>query len=37
MTGLRQSVSHALLGVVIAEVLSSGSDLGYLIDESAQL
>jgi ABC-type nitrate/sulfonate/bicarbonate transport system permease component len=37
MSGLRQSVSHALLGVVIAEVLSSSAGLGFLIDQSAQL
>jgi NitT/TauT family transport system permease protein len=37
MTGIRQSVSHGLVGVVIGEMLSSQQGIGYLISQAAQL
>jgi NitT/TauT family transport system permease protein len=37
MTGIRQSVTHGLVGVVIGEMLSSQQGIGYLISQAAQL
>jgi NitT/TauT family transport system permease protein len=37
MTGIRQSVTHGLVGAVIGEMLSSQQGIGYLISQAAQL
>ncbi len=37
LTGIRQSVAHGLTGVVVGEVFSAGTGLGYVLNESAQL
>jgi NitT/TauT family transport system permease protein len=37
LTGIRQSVTHGLVGVVIGEMFSSQDGVGYLIYQAAQL
>jgi ABC-type nitrate/sulfonate/bicarbonate transport system permease component len=37
LTGVRQSMAHGLTGVVVGEVFSAGTGVGYLMNQAAQL
>ena len=37
LTGVRQAVAHGLTGVVVGEVFSAGTGLGYELNQAAQL
>jgi NitT/TauT family transport system permease protein len=36
LTGVRQAVAHGLAGVVVGEVFSAGTGVGYVLNQAAQ-